>query len=119
MGLIRVIDFETTGMEPPAQVCEVGRCDVLGDTCEPWSVLAPASILCSVDAMPPEVRAVHHISLAETKEGLPFSAPILWAARSVVVPDIPGWHLSDGIRHEVAEALSRNLPIYIYARGAL
>lgn len=46
-------------------------------------------------------------------------APILWAARSVVVPDIPGWHLSDGIRHEVAEALSRNLPIYIYARGAL
>jgi exodeoxyribonuclease X len=95
MGLIRVIDFETTGMEPPAQVCEVGRCDVLGDTGEPWSVLAPASILCSVDAMPPEVRAVHHISLAETKEGLPFSAPILWAEAEAARASVVAAHNAD------------------------
>jgi len=46
-------------------------------------------------------------------------APILAAARAVVVPDVPGWHLSDGIRHEVSEALARNLPVHVYAAGAL
>jgi hypothetical protein len=28
MTVVRVIDFETTGMEPPAEVCEVGICDL-------------------------------------------------------------------------------------------
>ena len=62
MTIIRVIDFETTGMEPPAEVCEVGMCDVdvLAKT------VAPAHTwLCSVKEMPPEVRAVHHITMAD------------------------------------------------------
>lgn len=63
MTIIRVIDFETTGTEPPeAEVCEVGICDLNLHT---RTVEAPRSWLCSVKAMPPEVRAVHHISLAE------------------------------------------------------
>ena len=63
MTIVRVIDFETTGTEPPeAAVCEVGICDVdvSSRQIEPWRAW-----LCGVDKMPPDVRAVHHISLAE------------------------------------------------------
>lgn len=68
---VRVIDFETTGMEPPAQVCEVGTCDLDLDA---KLVHTPRSWLCGVSEMPPEVRAVHHISLAECKDQPPFEA---------------------------------------------
>jgi len=62
MTVIRVVDFETTGFEPPAEICEVGTCDlVLGDVVIP----APVSWLCGVASMPPEVRAIHHISMAD------------------------------------------------------
>lgn len=68
MTLIRVIDFETTGTEPPeAEVCEVGVCDL---NLEDRYIYPHRSWLCEVKAMPPEVRAVHHISLADC-EGLP------------------------------------------------
>ena len=61
--IVRVIDFETSGLEPPvAQVCEVGICDIHMDG---LAIQTPRSWLCGVDAMPPEVRAVHHISLAD------------------------------------------------------
>lgn len=71
MTIVRVIDFETTGSEPPeAEVCEVGICDL---NLEDRHVETPVSWLCGVTAMPPEVRAVHHISLAECKGCAPFS----------------------------------------------
>jgi exodeoxyribonuclease X len=61
--VIRVIDFETTGTEPPeAEVCEVGTCDL---DLEARRVHIPRTWMCGVKAMPPEVRAVHHISLAD------------------------------------------------------
>lgn len=72
MTIIRVIDFETTGMEPPAEVCEVGYCDLVQIGGE-WIVETPQSWLCGVKAMPPEVRAVHHISLDECAGAEPFS----------------------------------------------
>lgn len=63
MTAIRVIDFETNGAEPPeAQVCEVGYSDLL---LQDGRITDPVSWLCRVDVMPPEVRAVHHISLAD------------------------------------------------------
>ncbi len=62
MTIIRVIDFETTGTEPPAEVCEVGICDL---DLEAKDVHPPFAWLCGVKAMPPEVRAIHHIALAE------------------------------------------------------
>ena len=63
MTVIRVIDFETTGTEPPeAEVCEYAICDL---TLETKTVAPWRSWLCGVKAMRPEVRAVHHISLAE------------------------------------------------------
>ncbi|WP_279141315.1 exonuclease domain-containing protein [Sphingomonas paucimobilis] len=73
MTIIRVIDFETTGTEPAdgAQVCEVGTVDV---HLEERRVETPQAWLCGVDKMPPEVRAVHHISLAECAGWLAFNA---------------------------------------------
>lgn len=70
MTVIRVIDFETTGTEPPeAQVCEVGVCDLILNSRE---IKPPHSWLCSVASMPPEVRAVHHIALADCADCEPF-----------------------------------------------
>lgn len=70
MTVVRVIDFETTGTEPPdAQVCEVGICDVEIEArvIRPWQAW-----LCGVDKMPPDVRAVHHISLIDVEGKPPF-----------------------------------------------
>lgn len=82
MNIVRVIDFETTGTEPPAQVCEVGICDlhVADQRIDP-----PRSWLCGVEAMPPEVRAVHHIALRECAGRPAFDpAAMIDAAVSVV-----------------------------------
>lgn len=63
MTVIRIIDFETTGTEPPeGEVCEVGSCDFY---LEEGKINEPRSWLCGVNSMPPEVRAIHHISIAE------------------------------------------------------
>lgn len=69
MTVIRVIDFETTGEAPPAQVCEVGVCDL---DLERREIAPPRSWLCGVQDMPPEVRAVHHITFAECAGRAPF-----------------------------------------------
>lgn len=79
MTIIRVVDFETTGTEPPAEVCEVGVCDLHLDE---RKIDPPISWLCRVQAMPPEVRAVHHISLAECAGKPPFSAA------AMMVPEV-------------------------------
>lgn len=70
MTVLRVIDFETSGMEPPAEVVEVGYCDLVQQDDASWQVQEPVSWLCGVASIPPEVRAVHHISAAEVA-GLP------------------------------------------------
>jgi exodeoxyribonuclease X len=78
MTIIRVVDFETTGMEPPAEVCEVGICELVleglsvADNYKSW--------LCGVTSMPPEVRAVHHITLAECADKPPFNPDDLTGA---------------------------------------
>lgn len=82
--IIRVIDFETTGMEPPAEVCEVAFVDlVLGDG-DQWNMYPVVSWLCKVDAMPPEVRAVHHITLDDVKGAKPFDPDEIAAG----IPDV-------------------------------
>lgn len=75
MPKIRIIDFETTGTEPPAaEVCEAGLCDLDTGTGE---VSHPESWLCGVSSMPPEVRAVHHISLEECKTWARFNPDMM------------------------------------------
>lgn len=69
MSLIRVVDFETTGTEPTHEVCEWGTCDFDTDA---RRVFSPTWCLCRVAEIPPEARAVHHISASETQSEAPF-----------------------------------------------
>lgn len=70
MTIIRVVDFETTGVEPPAEVCEVGFCDL---HLEERKIDPPNWRLYGVQSMPPEVRAIHHISFEECRGLEPFN----------------------------------------------
>ncbi len=70
-AIIRVVDFETTGLAPPAQVCEAAYCDLIRDG-GVWSVGTPVSTLHFVPEIAPEVRAVHWISQADTIGHPPF-----------------------------------------------
>lgn len=89
MTIIRVIDFETTGTEPPAEVCEVGICDL---NLEAKEVHHPLAWLCGVQSMPPEVRAVHHISLAECVGKSPFNADEMFGEQTYGKPDAVAAH---------------------------
>lgn len=89
--VIRVVDFETTGMEPPAQVVEAGYCDLTkAGPDAPWNVEPPVSWLCGVDAVPPEARAVHHIRLEEVAGKPPFDREHLF--HTTVAPTVVAAH---------------------------
>lgn len=61
--LLRVIDFESTGMPPDAALCEIGWCDVRTDAGALIDIGVPVGMLVSPGrAMPPDARAIHHIS---------------------------------------------------------
>ncbi|MEQ8450610.1 MAG: hypothetical protein RIB97_13075 [Nitratireductor sp.] len=62
MTAIRVIDFETTGFDADAEVIEFGWCDYDVETRQ---ISDPVSELFHVGSIPPESRAVHHISMAD------------------------------------------------------
>jgi exodeoxyribonuclease X len=64
--LIRVIDFETTGMPPDAAICEIGWADI-GE----GAYQGHQSVICNPGRpMPPEARAVHHLSDADCANGI-------------------------------------------------
>ena len=77
---LRVIDFETTGFEPPeAEVVEVGITDLILDQ-DGSSVSETTSVLCGAERpCPPAVRAVHHIQPHEL-EGRPVFMPEIMVA---------------------------------------
>ena len=82
--IVRVIDFEATGLGAGERVVEVGWADL-----DPISaqVIGWGSYLCRVPSMPPEVRAVHHIRAEHTADFPPYDRRILFeeAARAGVV----------------------------------
>jgi exodeoxyribonuclease X len=83
MSIARVIDFETTGTDhETAKVCEVGLCDV---HIEERRVDPPRNWLCGVSSMPPEARAVHHISARECEGFPPFDPESMFVAPCTVV----------------------------------
>ncbi len=74
MTQIRCIDFETTGLpesERPVAICQIGWCDIVisGGAVR---VHSPTSFLCNPGhEIPPETRAVHHISDADVAGEIP------------------------------------------------
>lgn len=78
MTVIRVIDFETSGMEPPAEVIEVGLCDLVQEGGD-WRVMRPVDWLCGTDQqIEPGARAAHHITKADVEGWDRFDAVALW-----------------------------------------
>lgn len=78
--LIRVVDFETTGTAPPAEVIEVGWCDVGVHAEGRASIGVPESVMHG-GTVTAETRAVHHIAPAEVA-GLPPFQVDEWIARA-------------------------------------
>lgn len=71
MTILRVLDFETTALSPDdGVVIEVGYSDY---DVEAKTISDPVSWLCGADSVPPENRAVHHITLAELDGLEPFN----------------------------------------------
>jgi exodeoxyribonuclease X len=72
---LRVIDLETTGTEPPAEIIEFGRVDVeigqAGTTVEP----PLAWLYRPLRGIPPETMAVHHITDADFAPDTPVCTP--------------------------------------------
>lgn len=91
MPKIRVIDFETQGLESTHLVCESAWCDVV-NTGAGWTIGGHGSSLHRVDEMPVQARAVHHISAAETQAFLPFDAAMLWAKAKTDDVDVLASH---------------------------
>ena len=72
MTTLRVTDIETTALTPDdGAVIELGYCDYEVET---KAVSDPVSWLCFADAIPPENRAVHHITVADIADREPFDA---------------------------------------------
>lgn len=63
MSVIRVFDLETSGMKaPPAVVIESGWCDI---DLESMKIGSPENLMWMADDLPPEARAVNHITMAD------------------------------------------------------
>ena len=117
---LRVVDFETTGTEPPARVIEVGRCDVMAGESGLVAVHGPISVLCGgVDAMPAEVRAVHHLGAEDVAGYAPFDAVefMAQAERDGVTAIVA--HNADFEAKWLPESLRRGIPILCTYKAAL
>ena len=61
----RVIDIETTGLAPPAEIVEIGRVDVIVDNDQVIVEPPKSRIYRPLNGIPPETMAVHHITEAD------------------------------------------------------
>ncbi len=62
MTRFRVIDLETTGTEPPAEIIEFGRSDLITGPGPPVVEKPMARLYRPLHGIPPETMAVHHIT---------------------------------------------------------
>lgn len=75
MTRFRVIDLETTGLAPPAEIIEIGRTDVVASDFG-VTVDAPRSQLYRpLNGIPPETMAVHHLTEADFGPETPVCTP--------------------------------------------
>lgn len=84
MTILRIIDIETTGKEPPAEIIEVGWTDLVGSgPMRGWKVdVLPgfSQLFRPLHGIPPETMAVHHITPADLAYAPPCTPASLKAA---------------------------------------
>lgn len=76
--ILRVGDIETTGTEPPAEIVEIGYCEVSTVDFPPTVGPVKSKLFAPVTPCPPEVVAVHHITAADL-EGCEACTPAILA----------------------------------------
>lgn len=93
MPRIRIVDFETSDMEPPeGKVIEIGWCDIVRADDGSWKIGTPHSALCGADRIAPGARSAHHISPAEVA-GLPaFHPSLVWGGLANDGADVVAAH---------------------------
>jgi exodeoxyribonuclease X len=69
--LIRVIDIETTGLAPPAEIIEIGRVDVVIEGDDIRIERPKARLYRPLNGIPPETMAVHHLTEADFDTDMP------------------------------------------------
>jgi len=118
---LRVIDIETTGMEPPAEIIEFGRVDVVSSGT--GSVIEPpmSRLYRPLLGIPPETMAVHHICEDDFDAGTPVCSPdrlrlAVWGGRS---PDILVAHNCDFERKFITAEITEALPWICTYKAAL
>lgn len=123
--MIRVVDVETAGLEPPAGVCQIGWCDVIPpytdfvtEVAKPWSLSGGrGEELCHPGCpIPPEVSAVNHLIDEDVRAAPPWADVCL----TVVNPDFrevgePAWevlaaHKAQFERQWLADEMTGGLP---------
>ena len=118
---LRVIDIETTGVAPPAEIIEFGRVDVVAHEAT-WRVGQPMSRLYRPErGIPPETMAVHHITEEMVGGGTPVCTEeklrlAVWAGGD---PDVLVAHNCDFERLFVPEAITAPLPWICTYKAAL
>lgn len=75
MTRFRIIDLETTGSEPPAEIIEFGRCDVVIESAQARIEKPMARLYRPLGAIPPETMAVHHITEDDFTAETPVCTP--------------------------------------------
>jgi exodeoxyribonuclease X len=109
--LFRVIDIETTGLSPPAEVIEIGRVDVVehGGAIQ---IEPPMSRLYRpLRGIPPETMAIHHITEADFDEHTPICTDerLQMAVWRVAKPDLLVAHNYEFERRFIPETITQNL----------
>ena len=113
MRRLRVIDLETTGSSPPAEVIEFARVEVLVKECGGCVLEPPISQLFRpVRGIPPEAMAVHHLTEADFDAAMPPATSELLheAMLAAVPPDILVAHNAEFEQGFLAEALDGAAP---------
>ena len=119
---LRVIDIETTGQAPPAEIIEFGRVDVTGQGDGAWRTEKPfARLYRPLHGIPPETMAVHHLTEAIIGPGAPVCdderlRAAVWAGGA---PDVLVAHNSEFEQMFVPAAITDPLPWICTYKAAL
>ena len=119
--LLRVIDIETTGQAPPAEVIEFGRVDVEHDAASTTIRKQQSRLYKPLRGIPVETMAVHHITPANIPDDAPVCTPdrLRLAVWGGTTPDVLVAHNADFERLFITEAASDTLPWICTYRVAL
>lgn len=109
---LRVIDIETTGMAPPAEIIEFGQVDVVSDG-DAWHIGRPmARLYRPLNGIPPETMAVHHITETDFSADTPVCSEerLKLAVQDGSKPDVLVAHNCSFERMFIPDTFTNGLP---------